>query len=113
MSCVSRGIAVLTIPYNPTSVSESQPPSVFLLAQNYPNPFNPSTTINYQLPLQRHVTLKVFDLLGREVATVVDGVEEPGVKSVQFDGRNLASGMYFYQLRAGEFVDTKRFLLLR
>lgn len=113
MSCVSRGIAVLRVPYNPTSVSESQAPSTFLLAQNYPNPFNPSTTISYQLPWQGHVTLKVFDLLGREVSTVVDGVEEPGYKSVQFDGRNLASGMYFYQLRAGAFVDTKRFLLLR
>jgi len=65
----------------------------------------------------------VFDLLGREVATVVDGVEEPGYKSVQFsaksgsasggDGRNLATGMYYYQLRVGAFVDTKRFLLLR
>jgi hypothetical protein len=113
MSCISRGIAVLRVPYNPTSVGESQKPSTFLLAQNYPNPFNPSTTINYQLPSQSHVTLKVFDLLGREVATVVDGVEEPGYKSVQFDGHNLASGTYFYQLRAGEFVDTKRFLLLR
>jgi hypothetical protein len=113
MSCVSRGIAVLTVPYGPTSVSESPTPSVFLLAQNYPNPFNPSTTISYQLPSQSHVTLKVFDLLGREVVTVVDGVEEPGHKSVRFDGRNLASGTYFYQLRAGAFVDSKRFLLLR
>ena len=123
MSCVSRGIAVLRVPYNPTSVSEPQTPSAFLLAQNYPNPFNPSTTISYQLPSKGHVTLKVFDLLGREVATVVDGVEEPGYKSVQFsakngsasggDGRNLATGMYFYQLRAGAFVGTKRFLLLR
>jgi hypothetical protein len=96
-----------------TAVGEGNQPLTYALMQNYPNPFNPSTTINYQLPSQGHVTLKVFDGLGREVATVVDGLEEPGFKSVKFDGLNLASGMYFYQLRAGTFVSTKRLLLLR
>jgi hypothetical protein len=95
------------------SDEENTIPTTADLLQNYPNPFNPTTTISYQLPEQSHVTLKVFDLLGREVATIVDGIEEPGYTSVQFDGRNLASGMYFYQLRAGAFIDTKRFLLLR
>ena len=88
-------------------------PGSLSLAQNYPNPFNPVTNIRYQLPAQSHVMLKVFDVLGREVATLVNGVEEPGYKEVQFNGSNLSSGMYFYRLQAGSFVDVKKLLLLR
>jgi len=88
-------------------------PAVFALLQNYPNPFNPSTTIRYQVPVASHVTLTVFDLLGREVATLVDGVEEPGNKSVTFDASNLASGMYLYRLKAGTFVETRKLMVLR
>ena len=88
-------------------------PSAFALLQNYPNPFNPTTTISYQLPAQSHVTLRVYDVLGREVETLVNRVEQPGYKSVTFDGGNLASGMYFYRLQAGDQAAVKKFLLLK
>ncbi len=83
------------------------------LYQNYPNPFNPSTTISYQLPTQSHVTLKVFDVLGREVAMLVNGVEQPGYKSVTFDANGLAHGLYYYRLTTGNFVQTKKLLLIK
>jgi hypothetical protein len=88
-------------------------PYVITLKQNYPNPFNPSTTIRYELPRAAHVTLTVYDVLGRQLATLVNGTEEPGYKSVEFNGSNLASGLYFYRLTAGSFVQTKNLLLLR
>ena len=88
-------------------------PLSFRLEQNYPNPFNPTTSIDYQLPTKSHVTLKVFDILGREIATLVNRVEEPGNKSVQFSAGNVASGMYFYRLQAGAFVESKKLLLLK
>jgi hypothetical protein len=100
-------------------------PLQFSLSQNYPNPFNPSTTIQYSLPSQRldgaqgrvgvgsHVTLKVYDVLGREVATLVNETKQPGTYTVQFDGSSLASGVYFYRLHAGSYTNVKRMLLLR
>jgi hypothetical protein len=83
------------------------------LDQNYPNPFNPVTTIKYQLPTVNRVTLKVCDVIGREVATLVDGIEQPGYKSVQWDASGAPSGVYFYRLQTGNFVETKRLLLLK
>jgi hypothetical protein len=88
-------------------------PQDYLLQNNYPNPFNPSTTINYQLPKQSYITLKVFDVLGREVATLVNRVEEQGYKSVNFDASKLSSGIYYYRLQAGNYAETKKLLLLR
>jgi hypothetical protein len=85
----------------------------FNLEQNYPNPFNPSTNIKYQIPGASHVTLKLFDILGGEVAALVDEVKQPGTYTVQFDGSRLASGVYFYRLRAGDFVDVKKLILLK
>jgi hypothetical protein len=93
--------------------SSGKLPEEFSLEQNYPNPFNPVTTINYQLPTESHVMLKVFDVLGHEVAMLVNGVEEPGYKSVIFNANNLASGVYYYRLKAGNYLETKKVLLLR
>ncbi len=88
-------------------------PARFSLQQNYPNPFNPFTTINYQLPTINHATLKVYNMLGQEVATVVDEVQEPGHKIVQFDASKLAGGVYFYRLTAGMHSETKRFVFIK
>jgi hypothetical protein len=98
-----------------TSVEEGNggAPLTFRLEQNYPNPFNPSTRISYQLPAQSHVILKVFDVLGREVAMLVNGVEAPGYKSVQWNAHAVSSGVYYYRLQAGEFTQTKKLILLK
>jgi hypothetical protein len=87
----------------------------FSLEQNYPNPFNPSTKISWQLPVSSNVTLKVYDVLGREVVTLVDEYRNTGSYNVEFTIENLelSSGIYFYQLKAGEFVETKKMILLR
>ncbi len=88
-------------------------PGRFSLMQNYPNPFNPSTVITYQIPSVGKVTLKIYDVLGREVATLVNGVKNPGSYEVKFDAGNLPSGAYFYTLRSGNYVQTSKLLLLK
>jgi len=104
----------LAPPCAPTGVGEDyQLPDRFLLLQNYPNPFNPSTIIRYQLPVHNYVTLKVYDVLGREVATLVDEVQGSGFKSVVFDASRLSSGVYFYRLSAGGFVETRKMCVIR
>ena len=102
-----------------TSVSSGpEIPKSFSLAQNYPNPFNPSTTIKYDLPVQSRVLLRIYDVLGREVRTLVDGPEVAGSKSVQWDGKNgsgtqVATGMYIYKLEAGKFTRSLKMLFLK
>ena len=98
-----------------TSVADRQEaiPSRFELSQNYPNPFNPSTSIKYLIPSASNVTLKLFDVLGREVATLVNEAKQPGTYTVRWDAVNMASGTYFYRIEAGAFVQTKRLLLIR
>jgi len=88
-------------------------PAGFSLAQNYPNPFNPFTTITYELPESSLVRMTIFDLLGREVQTLVDERKSAGSYEVKFDGAGLSSGVYFYRLTANDYVSTKKFLLLR
>ena len=88
-------------------------PTAFVLYQNFPNPFNPTTTINFALPKASQVSLKVYDLLGKEVATVVDGFMEAGEQSVPFNASELSSGTYFYCLTAGEFTAVRKMVLLK
>jgi hypothetical protein len=85
----------------------------YSLAQNYPNPFNPSTTIVYALPGRSYVSLVVYNVLGMKVATLAEGVQEAGEYNVVFDGSGLASGVYYYRLRAGNYTGTKKLLLIR
>lgn len=98
-----------------TSVEQisSTLPKEFRLRQNYPNPFNPSTTIQFALPKFTSVRLKVFDLLGREVTTLVDEELQPGEYKVTFEAEGLPSGVYFYQIQAKGFVRTKKLMLLK
>jgi hypothetical protein len=88
-------------------------PAKFSLEQNYPNPFNPETTISYEVSRRSHVVMKIFDLTGREVASLVDEVKEPGSYQVQWDARSMASGVYFYRLEAGSFKQTRKMTLVR
>lgn len=92
---------------------EEQVPTTFVLKQNYPNPFNPETVISWQLAVGSNVTLKVYDILGNEIATLVNEEQPVGTYQVSFNQQQLASGIYFYQLRAGDFVQTKKMILLR
>ena len=94
-------------------------PTHFSLGQNYPNPFNPSTTILYELPERSFVTLKIYNILGQEVATLVNGIEEPGSKQARFNGNNFSSGVYFYRLmtvgvgKNGQSVAVKKMMLIK
>jgi photosystem II stability/assembly factor-like uncharacterized protein len=93
-------------------------PAEFKLAQNYPNPFNPITTIRYEIPEQvrndkNNVSLKVYDILGNEITTLVNGQKSAGEYQVQFNGTNLSSGIYYYQLVVGDFVKTNKMILLK
>jgi hypothetical protein len=88
-------------------------PSKYSLYQNYPNPFNPNTIIRYQLPVTNFVTLKVYDILGKEIKTLVNEKLQPGTYEVTFDGSNLTSGIYFCKLSAGDFIETKRMLMIK
>ncbi|MCB0722507.1 MAG: immune inhibitor A [Ignavibacteriae bacterium] len=90
-----------------------QIPVSYDLSQNYPNPFNPSTMINFSIPKDQAVTLKVYDMLGREVSQLVSGVQKAGSYSVVFDGSKLSSGVYYYEIRAENFVETKRMVLVK
>ncbi|HOV99496.1 MAG TPA: T9SS type A sorting domain-containing protein [Bacteroidota bacterium] len=98
-----------------TSVSDKEfhLPENATLLQNYPNPFNSATVINYKLPVSGHVTLKVFNLLGEEVATLINDIEPSGNKSVTFDAGNLASGIYFYRIQTETYIETKKLILLK
>jgi len=99
---------------NPSGVKDGQGiPETFSLSQNYPNPFNPSTVISYQLSVSSKVSLRVFDILGNEVAVLVDEEQQAGYHKVTFNVNNISTGVYFYQLKAGEFVNTKKLVLIK
>jgi len=98
-----------------TSVSNknTQLPEAFSLSQNYPNPFNPQTTIKFNLAKTGHTSLIVYDMLGRPVATLVNSMRQAGGNTVEFDASHISSGVYFYTLRSGSFVETKKMLLVK
>ncbi len=98
-----------------TSVKGTKVPYRFNLSQNYPNPFNPTTIINYSVPQTNFVTIKVYDVLGKEVAVLVNGERQPGNYSVELSAaeKRLASGVYLYRMTAGNYVSTKKFILLK
>lgn len=93
--------------------NDSNVQNSFKLNQNYPNPFNPSTTIQFSVPKTESVTLDVYDILGRNVTNLVNEGKTSGNYKVEFNGSNLSSGVYFYRLQAGNYSDTKKFLLLK
>jgi len=99
----------------PTNISSAETgvPGQFRLYQNYPNPFNPNTVIRYSLIENRFVILKVYDVIGKEVMTLVNEKLNPGNYKIEFDGSNLTSGVYFYKLTAGEFTETKRMMIFK
>jgi hypothetical protein len=97
-----------------TGVKETgEVPLTYELYQNYPNPFNPTTTIKYSIPNTERVTLKIYNILGQEVATLIDEEQKPGVYELKFDATNLASGVYFYRLQAGKFNAVKKMMLVK
>jgi hypothetical protein len=88
-------------------------PSEFSLSQNYPNPFNPSTKIKYSIPQSSNVVIKVFDILGNEIELLANEEKPAGTYELTWSAANLPSGVYFYQLKAGSFLETKKMILLK
>ena len=85
----------------------------FSLLQNFPNPFNPTTNIRYKIPTEVHVTLKIYNLVGQEMATLVDEVKHPGINQVHFNGYQFGSGVYICKLTAGNYISSKKIVLLK
>ena len=97
----------------PVSIEDRVTPKEFTLSQNYPNPFNPSTAVSFNLPVSGFVTLKVYDLLGNEAATLVNEQKPAGKYEIEFNAAGLGSGVYFYTLRSGSFSETKKMVLMK
>ena len=88
-------------------------PKEFRLEQNYPNPFNPTTTIQFSVPKASNVTIKIYDVIGRQVATLIDDEYQPGQYKVVFEAGQLATGLYIYRIQAGDFRETKKLMFLK
>jgi hypothetical protein len=111
---VEGGFLADTLFRSATAIAErAEVPKEYSLQQSYPNPFNPSTTIGFELPHTSRVSLKVYNLLGQEVTTLVDDEMQAGTYEAQFNASSLSSGMYVYRLRAGDYVATKRMILMK
>jgi hypothetical protein len=102
-----------TFAYSQEIEVEVNLPLEHALEQNYPNPFNPTTKISFYLPLSGNVMLKVYDILGNEVATLINEIKEPGNYFIEFNANGLSSGIYFYQLVIDNFISTKKMILLQ
>lgn len=101
------------IPVGVKNIIENNSPSRFILRQNFPNPFNPSTTIRFELPFSGLVSLKIYDVLGNEIVTLVNEELSADKHEVTFSSNRLSSGIYFYQIKAGKYLETKKMLLLK
>lgn len=115
---ILKGCIIDGVVYGDTNIvdvenEKSITPIQFSLSQNYPNPFNPNTTIRFQIPERTFVTLKIYDILGKEVATLVNEEKSAGEYEVEFSGNNFTSGLYFYQLKARNYIETKKMILLK
>ena len=107
------GITYINAGITGVKQADNNVPQKFLLEQNYPNPFNPTTQINYSIPSAQKVTLKVYDELGKEVATLVNNEQAAGNYTVDFDASRFASGVYFYRIQAGNFMQMKKMILMK
>jgi hypothetical protein len=106
---------LVNVTANTTGITQNgnEVPSKFALEQNYPNPFNPTTNINFSIPKAGNVKLAVYDILGNEVEVLLNGFQNPGNYTANFDFSKLASGTYLYRLTAGDFTDTKKMVLVK
>jgi len=103
-----------TIIYIPVNVEQIEEITAdYRLEQNYPNPFNPSTIIRYSIPIQSKVNLTIYNSIGENIAEIIDLTQNAGSYEVEFDGSELSSGIYFYRLQVGSFIETKKMILLR
>ena len=103
-----------TLFFSPVGIDDEVPvPDVYFLSENYPNPFNPTTNVKYGIPEDAHVTINLYDILGRQIGTLVNEDQTAGYHQVQVNGDQLASGMYFFRMQAGDFADTKKMTLLK
>ena len=110
---IARQVILSVTTGSVSSVKNNALPGQYELYQNFPNPFNPGTIINYQIPNSGIVTLKVYDILGREIKTLVNELKSRGNYSVNFDAGSLSSGVYFYQLKSGGYSSIKKMVLLK
>ncbi|MBK7230438.1 MAG: T9SS type A sorting domain-containing protein [Ignavibacteriales bacterium] len=102
-----------TYAYSQEVEVEISTPLTFSLEQNYPNPFNPTTTIGYSIPSNNFVTIKLYDVLGNEVITLVNEQKQAGKYEMLYNASNLASGVYYYQINAGDFTQTRKLMLMK
>ena len=115
----SKPVSTKSLTYGKNTVEEGDKiesielPSDFEISQNYPNPFNPVTTIKYALPVDSRVSIKIYDMLGREVATLVNDDKQAGYYQVRFDASNIASGIYFYRIIAGDYVKSYKMVIVK
>jgi hypothetical protein len=112
-SGVFRSVDSSETTFNSTADTKASVPKSIMLNQNYPNPFNPSTTISFSLPSKAIVSLKIYDVLGREIETLVFNELSSGTHSVQWNAMRFPSGIYFYRLQTDSYAKTKRLLLLK
>ena len=112
-----KNLSIL-ITIHPLSIDEASLPTEYAIHQNYPNPFNPITTLRYELPENGHVNIMIYDMLGKQVKTLINQTQDAGYRSIIWDatndyGKPVSAGIYLYQIQAGEYISTKKMVLLK